>query len=65
MEELEDLKYRYDNITEILDRQECSQAHKMDLVKELHDVEAAFTKFSNQIDNLNNLIDATHYSIYK
>jgi len=47
MEELEDLKYRYDNITEILDRQECSQAHKMDLVKELHDVEAAYSKFSN------------------
>jgi len=59
MDELVDLKDRYDEITYILDEQECSQAYKMDLVKELHDVEAAYTKFSNQIENLNNLIDAT------
>lgn len=37
----------------------------MDLVKELHDVETAYDKFSNQIEYLNNLIDATHYSIQK
>jgi len=63
MEELVELKDRYDEITYILDEQECSQAHKMDLVKDLHDVEGAYTKFSNQIEHLNNLIDATHYSI--
>jgi predicted nuclease with TOPRIM domain len=59
MESLTELKERYDEITYILDEKECTQAHKMDLVKELHDCEAAFTKFSNQIEQLKSLIDAT------
>ena len=46
MEELVELKDRYDEITNILDEQECSQAYKMDLVKELHDVETAYEKSS-------------------
>lgn len=65
MEELVELKDRYDEITYILDEQECSQAYKMDLVKELHDVETAYERFSNQIEHLNNLIDATQYSVQK
>ena len=47
MEKLIDLKQRYDEITYILDEKDCSQAYRLDLVKEFHDVEAAFTKFNN------------------
>ena len=47
MEELVELKDRYGDLTNILDEQECSQAYKIDLVKELHDVETAYKRFSN------------------
>lgn len=65
MEALRDLKTRYDSIANILDTKDCSQQYKLDLIKDLHEVQSAYQSFDYQYKYLNDLIDHNTYKDQK